>query len=188
MWLNLFWLVIPAVYAIILFNRLVRHRNRVKEGWSGIDVQLKRRHDLVPSLVTVVRGYAGHEQRVLEEVTMARTRGMEETEVTGAVTAEGGLSRALRRVLALVESYPDLKADTNFLDLQKNLVEIEDNLQYARRYYNGTVRDYNIAVESFPSNLVARTAGFKPADFFTIELAVEREAPPVQLSSGGGDP
>jgi LemA protein len=150
-----------------------------------MDVQLKRRHDLVPNLVTAVRGYIGHEKSVLEELTQLRSASGDVQDIGATEAVEIKLSHALVTVFGLAEAYPDLKADTNFVDLHRHLVEIEDTLQYARRYYNGTVRDYNIFVESFPSNLVASMFAFVPADFFEIELASERLAPVVRLSSAG---
>lgn len=154
-----------ALLLVILYNRLVQSRNLLREGWSGIDVQLKRRADLVPALVEVVKGYSGHEQKALQDVTALR----KPQDVVGG----------LKQVLALVESYPDLKADKNFLELQNNLTEIEDNLQYARRYYNGCARNYNIKVQSFPGNLVAKAFGFKEEPYFEVEYATERKIPDV---------
>lgn len=167
-----------ALWTALAFNRLVRHRNRVREAWSGIDVQLRRRHDLIPQLVDTVRGHASFERGVLEEVT--RLRG-----AAGATRAlqdgENALASQVRTLLAVVEQYPELRAGKSFLALQEQLAETEDQLQMARRYYNGTVRDYNIAVESFPSNLVARLCGFTTAAFFQVEPAMPRHAPAVQL-------
>ena len=168
-----------------LFNRLVRHRNRVKEAWAGIDVQLKRRHDLVPNLVRVVEGYAGHERQVLEEVTRMRGETLAAADRRGLADAERHLTDSLESLLVLVENYPDLKADRNFLDLHHSLVEVEDHLQMARRYYNGTVRDMNIRVEGFPSNVIARMFGFRSQEFFELDSATERAAPRIQLSTGG---
>lgn len=152
---------------VYLFNSLVRDRNLLKEAWSGIDVQLKRRADLVPALVEVVKGYARHEQRVFTDVTQLRTP---------HEVVEG-----LKGIFALVESYPELKADKNFLDLQKNLVGVEDDLQYARRYYNGCVRNYNTRVQTFPSLLLARPFGFREEPFFEVEYVTERKNPDVDF-------
>jgi LemA protein len=172
-------LAILLVAVVWFYNRLVAQRNRVAEAWAGIDVQLQRRHELVPNLVQVVRGYARHEAQTLEAVTMQRSGGDRASpELAGRETE---LSRSLGRLLVLAEAYPELKADENFRQLQDDLVEVEDHLQYARRYYNGTVRDLNNLVESFPSNLVARPFGFHPAVFFEIELASQRRAPDVRL-------
>ena len=160
------------------FNRLIRLANLVREGWSGIDVQLKRRHDLVPNLVEVVRAYASFEKRLLEDLTRMRSEGR----ATRALQdGENALSAQLRGVLAVAENYPQLLANKNFLRLQEQLTAIEDQLQMSRRYYNGTVRDYNTAVESFPSNLVASLFDFHTQEFFQIESAVERRVPEVTL-------
>lgn len=164
------------VAAVLAFNRLVRRRNLVREAWSGIDVQLKRRHDLVPALVESVRGRATFERTVLEEVTRQRGTGASRALQDG----ENALTTQLRGLLAVVEAYPQLRAGESFLDLQRRLADVENQLQMARRYYNGTVRDYNIAVESFPSNLVARALGFDLEEFFQVESAVERAVPEVR--------
>lgn len=170
-WLVAAIVVIVVVAGIILFNRLVRLRQLAEEGWSGIDVQLKRRADLVPALVETVRGYARHESGVLERVTelRARVERMTDGDVGQRGRAEGELSAALGKLLALAEAYPDLRADGNFLDLQQTLATVEDEIQMARRYYNGAVRNLNVAVESFPSNLVAELFGFTRRDFFEID-------------------
>jgi len=166
------------VWLVVAFNRLVRQRNLVREGWSGIDVQLKRRHDLVPALVDAVRGHAAFERGVLEEVTRLRaaapaTRAQQD--------GENALAAHLRGLLAVVEAYPELRASESFLTLQAQLASVEDHLQMARRYFNGAVRDYNIAVESFPPNLVARAFGFGLHEFFQVESALERQVPAVRL-------
>jgi len=162
-----------------LFNRLVRSRNLVAEAWAGIDVQLQKRHELVPNLVQTVKGYTAHESGVFEEV--ASIRGAAQASVDERARRETGLSRSLGRLFALAEDYPELKASEGFQQLQQNLVDIENDLQFARRYYNGAVRNNNILVESFPSNLVARLFGFRQAEFFEIELASQRSAPDVKL-------
>lgn len=159
------------------YNRLVRHTNLVREGWSGIDVQLVRRHELVPNLVAVVQAYAKHERDVLTDVTHQRSAAPS----AELQARENELTSQLRSVLALVESYPALRADENFRTLQRQLVDVEEHLQMARRYYNGTVRDNNVAVESFPSNLVAKAFGFGTKPFFEVESATAREAPAVTL-------
>ena len=180
-------LIIIGLMALVLlwfglaFNRLVRSKNRLKEAWSGIDVQLKRRHDLVPVLVSCVKGYQTHERTLLENLTLARSQAVAAQGIEQAGVAENGLARSLRSVIAVAEAYPELKANQTFQQLSINLVEIEDQLQYARRYYNGSVRDYNILVESFPSLLAARLFGFAGASYFEIESAVERLAPEVKL-------
>lgn len=166
---------------ILLYNRLVRSRILVSEGFSGIDVQLKRRHNLVPNLVSTVKGYAQFERSVLEEVTRLRTQLLGDTSLADKQRDENALSASLKQLFAVAENYPDLKASQNFLELQQELVEIEDTIQKARRYYNATVRDYNIRVESFPSLLVARLFAFQAADFFELVTSTEREVPNVEL-------
>ena len=168
------WIVIATMaavglYAILIFNRLVRARNLVREGWSGIDVQLRRRSDLVPNLVEVVKSYAAHERALFQDIAAKRTFAMQAIDVPGKAAAEQQLQASLRRLMALAEAYPELKANQNFLALQNQLAELEDQLQMARRYYNGAVRDFNIAIQSFPDVLVARTAGFAEAAFFQID-------------------
>lgn len=165
--------------AIWIYNRLVRNRNRVSEAWAGIDVQLQKRAELVPNLVQTVKGYAAHESKVFEEVTQIRASA--ETAVDARARHETALSRSLGRLFALAEDYPDLKASEGFQQLHSSLVEIEDHLQYARRYYNGAVRDNNNLVEGFPSNIVAAMFRFRPALFFEIELASQRSVPDVDL-------
>jgi len=174
--------------AALAFNRLVRHRNLVREAWSGVDVQLARRHDLVPRLAEIVRGHADFERGVLENVTRLRAQApavapSRRAPVTSREMQDGenALATQMRSLLAVVEAYPELRAGESFLDLQARLVEVENQLQMARRYYNGTVRDYNTAVESFPSNLVARATGFGLEPFFQVESALERATPEVRL-------
>lgn len=162
---------------IIAFNRLVRARQMVKEAWSGVDVQLKRRHDLIPNLLDIVKGYSDYERSVFENVANLRSG-----DVRQIAEAENTVSGQIKTLLAVAEAYPDLKASTNFMDLQKNLSLVEDDLQYARRYYNGTVRDYNIKVQSFPSNICAAVFGFRNEEFFEIEYATERNAPDVEFN------
>ena len=165
--------------AVWIYNRLVRNRNRVFEAWAGIDVQLQKRSELVPNLVQTVKGYAAHESGVFEEV--AQLRAAAQTGVDARARHETALSRSLGRLFALAEDYPDLKASEGFQQLHGSLVEIEDHLQYARRYYNGAVRDNNNLVESFPSNLVAALFRFRPSEFFEIERASQRNVPDVDL-------
>ncbi len=167
---------------ILIYNRLIRGKNLVRESWSGIDVQLRRRYNLIPNLVETVKGYAKHENQVFENVVKLRNQCIDARKVGEQTQAENALTQALRGVFALAEAYPDLKANQNFLELQKSLSEIEDQIQLSRRYYNGTVRDYNIQVESFPSMLVARLFNFQIAEFFEIELATQREVPQVSFS------
>ncbi len=170
-----------AVWAVWAYNRLVRWRNLMREGWSGMDVQLQRRSNLVPNLVEVVRGYSAHERRVLEEVTSLRAQAAQAHSLRERRTTENALTDALKRLLVLVEAYPDLKASAEFARLHQSLVEIEDQLQMARRYYNGTVREFNILVESFPSNLVAGAFRFGRGEFFEIATTSERQPPQVEV-------
>lgn len=165
--------------AIWMYNRLVRQRNLVNEAWAGIDVQLQKRHELVPNLVSTVKGYARHESSLFENVA-----GLRDNAVTGVAETgnhESRLSKSITKLFALAEDYPDLKANEGFQQLHSSLVEIENDLQFARRYYNGAARDNNNMVESFPSNLVAGVFGFKTAEFFEVELASARIAPRVTL-------
>ena len=170
------------VWLVVSFNRLVRERNLVAEGWSGIDVQLKRRHNLIPALVEVVKGYSRHERKLLTDIAELRSRSLSAERLKDREESENALTDQLKGLFALAEAYPQLKADRQFLRLAEQLSAIEDQLQMARRYYNGAVRNYNIRVESFPSNLVARLFGFKRAEFFQIETATERAAPKVEVS------
>jgi LemA protein len=176
--------LIPALILVALvvgmFNSLVSGRNHVRESWSGIDTELKRRYDLIPNLVETVKGYARHEREVLERVTEARTRAVASTgSPASQAQDENLLVGALKQLLAVAEAYPDLKASRNFLALQGQLTETEDRIQAARRFYNANVRDYNNRCEMFPTNLLARTFHFESAEFFEIESAVERQAPAV---------
>jgi len=172
-----------GLFLMMSYNKLVALKNKVMEAWSGIDVQLKRRYDLIPNLVNTVKGYAAHESGTLEKVIQARNQAIsvQSTDVGGKAEAEVALSGALRQFFALSESYPDLKANTNFIDLQRSLMDIEDNLQGARRYYNALVRDNNTAVESFPSNLIANNFGFTKFEFFELDDPQERVNPTVQF-------
>lgn len=172
-----------ALYAVVTYNGLVKARQMVREAWSGIDVQLKRRADLIPNIVNTVKGYASHEQETLQRVTemRARAQAVPAGDVAGRAAAEGMLSQALGRLMAVAEAYPDLKANENFRDLQGTLDKIEGELQMARRYYNGAARDLNVRVESFPSNLVANTFKFSQADYFEIEDASDRAVPDVNF-------
>jgi LemA protein len=149
-----------------LFNRLVRRRNQVRNAWSDVDVQLQRRHDLVPMLVESVKGYAGHEAQLLESIAAERSAALSASSVAQRIEPEAALGQHLDRLIAMGEAYPALKASGNFSQLATRLVEIEDGLQHARRFYNGSVREYNTALETFPAVLVARTFAFKPAEYF----------------------
>jgi len=175
--------IIAAVgfYAIAIYNGLVKARQMVREAWSGIDVQLKRRADLIPNLLETVKGYAKHEKDTLAEVTemRARTQNIPSDDVAGRAVAEGMLSQALGKLFAVAEAYPDLKANENFRDLQNSLEKTEAEIQMSRRYYNGATRDLNVRIESFPSNLVANTFKFHQADYFEIESDADRAVPKV---------
>ena len=166
-------LVIVVLIGLIglgyVYNSLIQHRNFVKEGWSGIDVQLKKRYDLIPNIVESVKEYAIHEQAVFAEVTKVRANAIGANSVTEQGFAENAISGVLGKLMIVAENYPDLKANTTFLDLQKQLEEVENDISLARRYYNGTVRNNNIAVESFPTNIVASLFGFDSKDYFEIE-------------------
>lgn len=170
------------IWAIAIFNRLVRNRNLVREGWSGIETQLKRRSNLIPNLVEAVKGFMGQEKGVLEKVTEMRSRTGQAESPAERGKAEGLLGQALANVFVVAEAYPDLKSNRNFLELQSELSEIEDQVQLARRYYNGTVRNLNILVESFPSNVVANAFRFIQAEFFEIEDAADRAVPQVSFT------
>jgi len=176
--------VAVGLYVMVTYNGLVRVRQMVQEAWSGIDVQLKRRADLIPNLVETVKGYAKHEKETLEQVTEMRTRAqaVPAGDIAGRAAAEGMLSQALGRLMAVAEAYPDLKANENFLDLQQSLDKLEGEIQMARRYYNGSARELNVKVESFPSNLIANTFGFTKADYFELENPADRERPDVKFS------
>jgi LemA protein len=175
-------LVLLAVmgWGVWTYNRFIQRRNQVREAWAGIDVQLQRRYDLVPGLLATVKGYMKHESGVLERV--AHLRGQGELAVSDRADEESGLSRSIGRLFAVAEDYPDLKASEGFQQLHGSLVEIEEKLQFARRYYNGSVRDNNNLVEGFPSLLIARLFGFRLAEFFEIELASQRQAPGVRIA------
>ncbi len=174
--------VVIIVLVAAMYNKLVRLRLLVKEGFSGIDVQLKRRHDLVPNIVQTVKGYSSHEKELFERVTELRSKLSGQNFHDQMQQSESELSASLRNIFVLAEAYPELKADKNFLSLQEDLTQIEDQLQLARRYYNGTVRNYNTAVESFPNNILAGIFGFKKEAFFKVQLSSERDAPDVKFS------
>jgi len=169
------------LWAIVVFNGFVRLKHRVNEAWSDIDVQLKRRHNLIPNLIETVKGYAKHEKGVFEKVTEARTRAVGAKGVEEKGKAENMLSNTLKTLFAVAENYPDLKASANFLELQRELSDTENKIQAARRFYNGNVRDINIQVERFPSRIIAGMFSFKKRDFFEIEEVEERTVPKVQF-------
>lgn len=158
-----------ALYGIVIYNRLVRDRNHVKAGWSDIDVQLQRRHDLIPNLVDAVKAYADYERATLQAVTELRNQSAQVSAPAAKARIEKQLSAGLGRLLAVAEDYPDLKANRNFLDLQRDLSDTEDKLQYARRFYNGAVRAFNTRIESFPDLLVAHIMRFEQAEFFDAD-------------------
>ena len=160
---------LPVAIGIFIYNKFIRLRNMVEEGWSGIEIQLKRRSNLIPNLLETVKGYMGHERELLSKVTELRSQSMKERAVGEKARLEEKLSHSLANVFAVAEGYPDLKANQNFAELQAELSEIEDQIQLARRYYNGTVRNLNIQVESFPGNIIAGIFKFTRAEFFEIE-------------------
>lgn len=173
-------IALVGLWGVTVYNRLVRLGSHRDEGWSGISVQLKRRHDLVPNLVATAKGLAGHEKELMLSVTQARAaQGSGSPREIAA--AESALTAALGRFVAVAEAYPEVKADRAFGDLMSELSRLEDDLQLARRYYNGAVREYNVAVRSFPSSLVAALTGFRQADFFELSDAGEAQAPKVSL-------
>lgn len=174
-------IALTIAWFISSYNRLVRFKNMLKEGWSGIEVQLKRRYDLIPNLVETVKGYSVHEKSVFENVAKFRSASMHAHGVEQKAAAEGQLTQALRTLFAVAESYPELKANDNFMSLQRELSVIEQEIQLSRRYYNGTARNYNNLVETFPSNIVARFGNFEKAPYFEISNAVERETPQVKF-------
>jgi LemA protein len=176
-------LLIVATAIVLIYNRLVRGRILVQEAFSGIDVQLKRRHNLVPNLLKTVEGYANFERRVLTEVTQSRARAMGDQTIADKERDENALSDSLKNLFAVAEAYPDLKANAGFLGLQQELSEIEDVIQKARRYYNGTVREYNTRVQSFPSNITASVFHFGPAPFFELDSLEARAVPQIELNS-----
>jgi len=182
-------IVVVVIVLIVVFwyistrNGIISFRNRVDESWSGIDVQLKRRHDLVPNLVETVKGYATHESAVFEKVTQARADAMStpDTNVAGTAKAEGQLDRALADLRAVAEAYQDLKATENFQQLSRNLSELEDEIQASRRIYNSNVQSYNTKIQQFPASIVANQGGFKDREFYEIEDAAQRETPSVSF-------
>ncbi len=172
---------VVAFFLIGIYNKLVSLKNKVIEGWSSIDVMLKKRNDLTPNLVETVKGYATHERETLDSVIQARTQSANAKTVKEQQEAEIGMSKAMMNLFAVAEQYPDLKANTNFLALQQGLSAVEADIEKARRYYNGTVRDNNIAIESFPSNIVANMFRFKKWDSFELNNESERNVPSVKF-------
>ncbi|HUY62310.1 MAG TPA: LemA family protein [Candidatus Paceibacterota bacterium] len=170
-----------VLWAIVAYNRLVSLRNHAKEAWADIDVQLKRRYDLIPNLVETVKGYAAHEKSVFEDVTNARTKAMGTSAPADKAQAENMLSGTLKSLFAVAENYPDLKANQNFLELQRELIDTEDKIQAARRFYNMTVMSLNTALQSFPMNLMAGPMGFSPMDLFELAGADAAAKEPVKV-------
>ena len=185
LWIVLAIIVVLALFLIAMYNRLVTLRQRVREAWSDIDVQLKRRYDLIPNLVETVKGYAAHEKGVFEAVTQARANAIS-AGASGSpeqrAQAENLLTGALRSVFAVAEAYPQLQASQNFRDLQEQLGATEDKIAFARRFYNGNVRDYNTSLQTFPTTVLAGMFGFTSEQYFELADAAEREAPKVSFS------
>ena len=181
-WIIIFIILAILVIAVVtIYNKLIRLRNTVKSSWSDIDVQCKKRYDLVPNLVETVKGYASHEKTVFENVTEARAMAMQANSPAEMAKAENMIRDTLKSLFAVAEAYPELKANANFMQLQTQLQELENNIENARRYYNAVVRDFNILIESFPSNLIATSFNFKQAELFQLE-APEAERKPVKVS------
>ncbi len=178
-WILIAILVLLAGYALSIYNSLVRLRNQATEAWSDIDVQLKRRHNLIPNLIETVKGYATHERETLDSVTQARANAVNATSPADQAKAENMLSSTLKSLFAVSEQYPDLKANTNFLELQRELSDTENKVQASRRFYNGVVRDYNTAIETVPSNVVASLFTFQKREFFELDNEAERAVPKV---------
>lgn len=174
-------LILLVLWIIFTYNRLITLRNRAKEAWSDIDVQLKRRYDLIPNLVETVKGYAAHERELFENVTEARSRAMGAKTMKERSEAENALSATLKTLFAISENYPQLRASENFLELQRELRDTEDKIQAARRFYNGNIRDMNIKIESFPANIVASLFKFDKMEFFEIEEPAAREPVSVKF-------
>jgi len=184
------WLIVLIVlialvvlYVVMTFNSLIRLRNQSEEAFSDIDVQLKRRHDLIPNLVETVKGYASHERQVFENVTAARSNAVAAQGPEQQARAENALSGALRQLFAVAENYPELKASQNFLELQNELTDTEDKIQASRRFYNMTVRDLNVKIEQFPSRVVARFANAQQREFFELDEPADRQVPAVSFGT-----
>jgi LemA protein len=187
-WIVLGILVLILLYLISIYNGLVRLKVQVDNAWADIDVQLKRRYDLIPNLVETVKGYAAHEKGTLEAVINARNRAMSATAPADKAAAENMLSGALKSLFALSEAYPQLRAIESFTSLQASLTQIEDTVQNARRYYNAVVRDLNTRIQQFPTNIFAGMLGFKQREFFEVTAAAEREAPKVSFDAPPATP
>lgn len=174
-------IAIAVLYGVFVYNKLVRFRTLVEEAWSGINVQLKKRHDLIPNLMETVKGYATHERETFESVTRARTSAIQAQDVKTQEAAENQLSGALMRLMAISERYPELKANQNFMQLQEQLGTIENDIEKSRRYYNGAVRQKNIAIDTFPSNMVANMFNFEKSVFFELENEAEKAVPQIKF-------
>lgn len=186
MWMLVIIVCAVVGYAIVTYNSLVALRNRGRNAWSDIDVQLKRRHDLIPNLVATVQGYAAHEKAVLEDVARLRSKAMQLQDGAQRADAESQLSATIRSLFAIAENYPDLRADKNFRELQSQLADIENHIQYARRYYNAVVRDLNTKCETFPSNVIARITGIGKLPYFQTDDE-SREPVRVDMPDGESD-
>ncbi|MDD4247054.1 MAG: LemA family protein [Dysgonamonadaceae bacterium] len=174
-------IAIAVLYGVFVYNKLVRFRTLVEEAWSGINVQLKKRHDLIPNLMETVKGYASHERETFESVTQARTSAIQAQDVKTQEAADNQLSGALMRLMAISERYPELKANQNFMQLQEQLGTIETDIEKSRRYYNGAVRQKNIAIDTFPSNMVANMFNFEKSVFFELENEAEKAVPQIKF-------
>ena len=180
-WIIIVVLVLVALWLMMTYNGLIRLQNQTKEAWSDIDVQLKRRYDLIPNLVNAVKGYASHESGVFEKVTQARAASMGAQTPGAKAEAENALAGTLKSLFAVAEAYPELKANENFMRLQDELSDTENKVQASRRFYNGNVRDFNTKLQVFPTNMIGNMLGFKPYEFFEIANEAERAVPNVQF-------
>jgi LemA protein len=178
-------LVVLVLYVIVSYNGMVKTKNQVKEAWSDIDVQLKRRYNLIPNIVESVKGYAAHEEGVFTKVTEARANALNATSMKDHGEAENVLSGALKSLFAVAENYPELKANENFMQLQNELVDTEDKIQAARRFYNSVTRDFNTKIQQFPGKIIAQSFGFKPEGFFELDDVKEKENVEVSFNKGG---
>ncbi len=181
MYIAIIAVLVVVILAIGIYNSLITLKNKTEEAWSDIDVQLKRRYDLVPNLVESVKGYAKHEQGTFEKITESRSQAMQANTPAEKAKADNALTETLKSLFAVAENYPDLKANQNFLDLQNQLSQLEETIQQARRYYNGNVRDFNIKIEVFPNNLFVGILGFKKFEFFEVGEAKEKENVKVEF-------
>ncbi|HEX4533309.1 MAG TPA: LemA family protein [Rhizomicrobium sp.] len=182
LWIVVGIVVLIGLWAMFTFNGLVRRKNVTAEAWSGIDAQLKRRADLIPNLVESVKGYATHEQTTFDDLAKLRSQSAAQTDPTQRAQTETAITAAIGKIMAVAEAYPQLRATENFQMLQKDLADIEDQIQLARRYYNGAVRDFNTMIQSFPSNFIAGMGGFAAAPFFQIDNEADRTVPKVSFS------